>query len=152
MALDPPTLEDASPGRAVDLLVAAVTNRRAGYQPAYSYSDFIFIRAQRDHLFLSGLCFLERINGRGGLWKCGNLALFARFPRGGGNCGKAGFAFPPVSTDPSFPRLSSSLHPASLSLYSQTELMYRNPSETDEWDPTVRAVGSRCGDLIQGTK
>jgi len=39
-----------------------------------------------------------------------------------------------------------------LSLYSQTELMYRNPAETDEWDPTVPAVGSRCGDLIQGTK
>src|ERR1041384_6545363 len=29
-----------------------------------------------------------------GLWECGNLALFARFPRGGGKSGKAVFAFP----------------------------------------------------------
>ena len=28
------------------------------------------------------------------LWECGNLAVFARFPRGGGKSGKAGFAFP----------------------------------------------------------
>ena len=29
-----------------------------------------------------------------GLWECGNLALFARFPRAGGKSGKAAFAFP----------------------------------------------------------
>ena len=29
-----------------------------------------------------------------GLWECGNLAFFARFPRGGGKRGKAAFAFP----------------------------------------------------------
>jgi hypothetical protein len=28
---------------------------------------------------------VRKVNRRGGLWKCGNLALFARFPRG---CGK----------------------------------------------------------------
>src|SRR5919109_4242060 len=29
-----------------------------------------------------------------GLWECGNLAFFARFPRDGGKSGKAAFAFP----------------------------------------------------------
>ena len=29
-----------------------------------------------------------------GLWECGNLAAFARFPSGGGKGGKAAFAFP----------------------------------------------------------
>jgi hypothetical protein len=29
-----------------------------------------------------------------GLWECGNLAVWARFPRGGGKRGKAAFAFP----------------------------------------------------------
>ncbi len=32
--------------------------------------------------------------GHAGRWECGNLALFARFPRDGGKRGKAAFAFP----------------------------------------------------------
>src|SRR5579872_1158607 len=41
------------------------------------------------------------------LWECGNLAAFARFPRGGGNGGKLAFQLSTVSTDPSFPQLLS---------------------------------------------
>ena len=34
------------------------------------------------------------IRGEARLWECGNLAVLARFPRGGGKGGKAALAFP----------------------------------------------------------
>src|ERR1700730_1096564 len=41
-----------------------------------------------------GLVFHFSSRGPHPLWECGNLAGFARFPRGGGKSGKPAFGFP----------------------------------------------------------
>ena len=45
----------------------------------------------------------RELNRRCGRWKCGNLAFFARFPRGGGKSGKPVFWFSTLSAGPAFP-------------------------------------------------
>jgi hypothetical protein len=78
--------------------------RRAGGRGAAKFLSCISVlnipkqepslRAPRGKVGNLILVFHFSIRGDARLWECGNLALLARFPRGGGKRGKAACAFP----------------------------------------------------------
>src|SRR5208283_888391 len=68
---------------------------RGGGKVGILILDFHFSTA---HSFVPAVCLRShpKWTSSSELWKCGNLAFFARFPRSGGTGGKPGFGFPPV--------------------------------------------------------